>query len=248
MKLIAWNVQRWGATTSPGRVASIESVNKAESPDLVLYTELTSANQHLAAFNPTFRKRNSAQLCYGAVRQNGGDVWFKRLDTVAPTPAYWDCGYTVGTFRNVLDRGPALVMRDGTEDFEGYADWDGTRIVLLHAPASKAAVRAVIFLTTWLESTDGDYVLVGDLNAEPGAIKEVVSGTDATILQNRLRYALTGTHERGRRYDYVFARFEDTRRLTVRTAGSGGTFAASDHVPIVVEWSNDRPRKRRRVG
>jgi hypothetical protein len=230
MKVIAWNVQRWGAATTPERRHALDTRIAAENADVVLYTELTTACTDPPAFNPTYRRENPAQLCYGAHRPKGGIVGFTRMDDVVTTPMYQDTHYTVNTFRTLLDRAPALVW-DGVS-----ATWGGTTLALLHAPASAASVQALVFLASWLESRPGDYVLIGDLNADPSAIKDAVTGTLASILQNRLRYIDIGTHEKGGRYDYVISRFKNQRQVDVRPVLTGLTYAASDHVPIVVEW------------
>lgn len=237
MRIICFNVQRWGASTTPERRQAFEARFAAIQPDMVLYTEISTACVDPVPFNPTYRRPNPAQLCYaGKYRTAAGpaNVTFRRLeaDEVAVTPAYAALYPGAKKLDALVDRAPALVTTD-TGDVP---------VVLLHAPASEEATRAVIMVACWLEANCGEYLLLGDLNSTPGTIKETVKRTAASFIANRMRYTMSGTHHGKRgspsnRYDFVIAKRKGDKATSIEPVMSGLAYASSDHCPVVIDTS-----------
>lgn len=217
MRILFWNVQRLGWTTDDARRTIIGNVFYSEAPNLLLLCELTTASAIPQGQNITYRLQHPAQLCYGAVDQDGNSIPLTRVNPIAGA-GY--AGQFIGgnNFANLVNRALAYV---------GFAN--NYNIYVFHAPAYQfGAERALTFITYALNALHAgqNWLVIGDLNIEPFNLSPYVY---AHVFEPNTATYIGGMPKM---YDYVLT--NNNTGMTLRTINPGAP--GSDHLPIVLDF------------
>lgn len=188
MVILFWNTQRFGAGMGAKRAQTFDSVvlelGKWADVELFLVCEVTSSfeskhvNKQIQRRRRTAKKDNS-QLGYAS---------FEMLDVAEDLNEVTLKKEEIPKFQDVFDV-PRSGYKKGSnfgtvsKRYVAYAgDWEGVHVFVYHANSSSYGAM----LTAWVaehlrQENDGNFILVGDFNAEPDAVKACLKNFKADI-------------------------------------------------------------------
>lgn len=217
-RVVFWNVQRMGEAGGDKLQKAFDALDKL-SPDLTLLCEVATTSMY--AQNLTYRKKNSAQLCYGCLDADGNTKILQQA-VIEATDEYREAGYKGGsTFSKLVDRAVGWVPSANPAVFP--------HVYVIHAPASNNAVKAMSFIACALNEEHGSaalWLLVGDFNVEPDVLAEAPVGINMNDL---IESSGRATHDGGKELDYCLSNFPVTVARTT-------TKFPSDHYAIRIDW------------
>lgn len=221
MRFIWWNMQRLGRGTDTNRAFGMAAVLGLDTPEVSLLCELTTQCVDPLPLNYTYRAVTNGQLCYSVV---AGTAAPNPPGIFTPGPAtacYQQARFKGGdNFTRLTNRAPGLTVIAGVP------------VYFFHAPASKSrAKKAVSYLACFLNETHGNnpWILVGDLNIEPGDLEKAPVGINLADLIKEpdaptFAVGLAGA----KKYDYALSNIADLEVTVLNGSGY------SDHEPILV--------------
>ena len=250
MKLLFWNVQRLGRSTPNLRGGVVEGVVahafQDHHVDLVVLCEM-SGSTHLGdvAVNKQLNvirrgaTRGAAQLGYAAISDDLNEVAIQRFEL----PSFSD------TFGRPIHRKGGNAFTRHTKRFVGHlGDFAGVNVYVYHANASAKGAFLVAWVAAALDlEDDGDFLLVGDLNSTPQAVRTQMQfvGLDPDTFEFGWDQPTHNAHKppATKVYDWAIGGFSIVPGVTTLDIGGfvQGAFGADapanmpDHLPIVVE-------------
>ena len=222
-----WNLQRFGGTTEQQRKTAIRLTIDPFKPDLELYAELTPKATDLEPQNITHKRKNTSQLCYAAQDNAHKRV---KLDKAEPqsTPEYRKLAIKGGN--------NFMRMRGVNRGLASAGSWNGVDVYTFHAPASKRATAAMLFVAFHLASKPGTkWLVVGDFNVTPDVLQPLCAGKGINVVTpERGRFThFTRRSKTSSTLDYVLTNLPNVKVTAFLLKEWLGI---SDHSPIIVKY------------
>jgi len=224
MQIMFWNVQRLGAATDDARIETIRSIyGRVAGMDYVFLCELTPGCDFPVPQNLTYRRKNSSQLCYGAINCETGQSI--ELEQITP--------YPTDDFKQAQFKG-GLRFSNFTNRAVGKIILDGVAVHVYHAPASGNAKKAVSYLACYLNEHYGrnPWILIGDLNITPEELSTIGVGIELDDLIIPPDAATHISRTRDTMLDYALGNFS----ARVQRVRCSSRYFVSDHYPIIITW------------
>ncbi len=249
MKFLFWNVQRLGSGTAVSKEAIIEQVLaeaiQLHNVDLAFLCEVTSTmtvggvgiNKQISVFKRGARA-TAAQLGYASIDSDLNEVVLQKFEI----PQFHE------TFGFSAPRKGGNEFTKQSKRFVAFGgQYEGINVYIYHANASAKGA----FLVAWViealrQEDDGEFVLMGDLNSQPTAVRTQLDLLD--IDRDLFEFGHDGpTHNAKtgltKTYDYAIGGFglvPVVTKLEITTAiahySTNPAADMSDHLPIVVEY------------